>query len=426
VLEAAETIGGGTRTAEMTLPGFRHDVCSAIHPLAEASPFFRSLDLGVEWIEPPAALGHPFDDGSALLVGRSLDETAASVGAGYRELVAPAIDVAPDLLGPVSCLARKPRRAGLFAALALRAATKAARRLESERGRGLFLGAAAHSVLPLTRRGTAGFGMVLLGLAHLTGWRFPRGGAQTLADALAARLLTLGGEIETGHPVTSLADLPRSRAVLGDITPRQLLTLAGDRLPPRYRRRLQRWPYGPGVFKVDYALDDPIPWQAPELAQAGTVHLGANRPEIVEAELAPWQGRHAERPFVLVAQQTLFDETRAPAGKHTAWAYCHVPHGSTVDMRERIERQLERFAPGFRERVLACRTSTTVDLERENANLIGGDISGGVNQVRRLARRTHRTPLPWLYLCSASTAPGPGVHGMCGHLAARALLRGAT
>jgi phytoene dehydrogenase-like protein len=406
----------------LTLPGFRHDVCSAIHPLAAASPFFRTLDLGVEWIEPPAPLAHPFDDGAALLVRRSFDETAVSVGAGYRELVVPAMDVAVDLLGPVSCLARKPGSAARFAALALRGATNAARRLDGERARALFLGAAAHSVLPLARRGSAGFGMVLLALAHLTGWPFPRGGAQALADALAARLWSLGGEIQTGRTVTSLADLPPSRAVLCDVTPRQLLRLAGDALPPGYRRRLHRRPYGPGVFKLDYALAGPIPWRAPDVARAGTVHLGAGAAEIVHAELAPWQGRHAERPFVLVAQQSLFDDTRAPAGKHTAWAYCHVPHGSTADMREPIEQQLERFAPGFGDRVLACRASTTADLERDNANLVGGDISGGVNNLRRLLRRTHRTPLPWLCLCSASTAPGPGVHGMCGHLAAKAAL----
>jgi phytoene dehydrogenase-like protein len=387
------------------------------------SPFFQSLDLAVDWIQPPAALAHPFDDGSALLVRRSLDVTAASVGPGYRELVAPGLDVAPDLLGPLSCLARKPGSAARFAAIGIRGATSVAKRLESEPARALFLGAAAHSLLPLARRGTAGFGMLLLGLAHLTGWPFPRGGAQSLADSLAARLRELGGEIRTGHTVTSLADLPPSRAVVCDVTPRQLLRLAGDALSPRYRRRLQHWRYGPGVFKLDYALDAPIPWRAPEVAQAGTVHLGGSPAEIAEAELAPWQGLHADRPFVLLAQQSLFDDTRAPAGKHTAWAYCHVPHGSTFDMRERIEEQIERFAPGFRDRILACSARTTAKLERDNANLVGGDISGGLNDVFRFLRRSHRTPLPWLYLGSASTAPGPGVHGMCGHLAARAVLR---
>ena len=307
---------------------------------------------------------------------------------------------------------------------ALRGATSVARRLETEKGRAVFLGAAAHSVLPLDRKGTAGFGLALLAFAHTTGWPFPRGGSQALADGLAERLRSLGGEIQTGYEVTSLKELPRSDVVLCDVTPRQLLVLAGDLLPPRYRRHLRRRRYGPGVFKLDYALGGPIPWRAPEVAHAGTVHLGGTPAEIVNAERAPWQGRHAERPFVLLAQQSLFDDTRAPAGKHTAWAYCHVPHGSTVDMRPAIENQIERFAPGFRERILACTARTTAELERDNPNLVGGDISGGTNLLSQLAaRRSHATPLPWLYLCSASTPPGPGTHGMCGHLAARAVLR---
>jgi phytoene dehydrogenase-like protein len=424
VIEAQDTVGGGSRTAELTLPGFRHDVCSAIHPFAAASPFFRSLELDIEWIDPPAALAHPFDDGSALLVRRSLDETAAAAGRGYRALIAPAAAVAPDLLGPLSCLARKPVVAGSFAVRAMRGAVTAAKRLESERARALFLGAAAHSVLPLEGAGTAGFGMVLLGLAHQVGWPFPRGGSQALADALAQRLLDLGGEIETGRSVTSLRELPPAHTVICDITPRQLLALAADTLPPRYRRRLERWRYGPGVFKLDYALDGPIPWRAPEVAEAATVHLGATEQEIADSERAPWQGRHADKPFVLLAQHTLFDDTRAPAGKHTAWAYCHVPHGSTLDMRERVEAQIERFAPGFRDRVLACAAQTTEQLERHNANLVGGDISGGANLlIQTIAPRSHATPLPWLFLCSASTRPGAGVHGMCGNLAARRALR---
>jgi phytoene dehydrogenase-like protein len=283
----------------------------------------------------------------------------------------------------------------------------------------VFLGAAAHSVLPLDARGSAGFGLALLALAQRYGWPFPRGGSQAIADALAARLRALGGEIETGHEVTSLSELPPSDIVLCDVTPRQLLRLAGEWLPPRYRG----WCYGPGVFKLDYALDAPIPWRAPDVGQAGTVHLGGSPDEIVAAERAPWEGRHAERPFVLLAQQSLFDDTRAPAGKHTAWAYCHVPHGSTVDMRDRIEAQIERFAPGFREGVLACSARTTAELERENPNLVGGDIAGGANLLRQLVRRRYRTPLPHVYLCSASTPPGPGVHGMCGHLAALTALK---
>jgi phytoene dehydrogenase-like protein len=378
----------------------------------------------VELIEPPAALAHPFDDGSALLVHRSLDETAAAVGSEYAALIRPTLGVPKLLLGPVRCLAPHPLKLAGFAATALRGATAVTQTLPTDHAQALFLGAAAHSLLPLDRRGSAGFGLTLLALAHETGWPFPRGGSQAIADAIAARLRDLGGEIETGHNVESLRELPRSDAVLLDVTPRQLLALAGDLLPRRYRRRLQRWRYGPGVFKLDYALDGPIPWRTPEVARAATVHLGGSPAELVEAECAPWHGRPAERPFVLLAQQSLFDDTRAPAGKHTAWAYCHVPHGSTVDMRDRVEAQIERFAPGFREGVLACNTRTTSELERDNANLVGGDISGGANLLSQTIRRLpHATPLPWLYVCSASTPPGPGVHGMCGRLAAKAALR---
>jgi phytoene dehydrogenase-like protein len=420
VLEAAETIGGGTRTAELTLPGFRHDVCSAIHPLAAASPFFNSLDLDVEWVTPPAALAHPFDDGATVVVGRSPD----ALGSEYASLIRPAIGAADLLLGPVSCLARNAGRAGRFGVHALRSATAVGDTLSDDRLRTVFLGAAAHSVLPLERKGSAGFGLALLALAHVNGWPFPRGGSQAIADALAARLTALGGEIETGHTVTSLGELPPSDVVLCDVTPRQLLALAGDRLPPRYRRRLRRWRYGPGIYKLDYALDGPIPWRAPEVAQAATVHLAGSPAELLESERAPWENRHAARPFVLLAQQSLFDDTRAPGGKHTAWAYCHVPNGSTADVRANVEDQIERFAPGFRDGILACSTRTTAELERENANLAGGDISGGANVLAQLVgRRRYRTPARGLYLCSASTLPGAGVHGMCGHLAARAALK---
>ena len=389
-------------------------MCSAIHPPAVASPFFNSLDLDIEWIEPPAALAHPFDDGTALLVRRNHPD---ELGQKYARLLRPAIELAPVLLGPLRCLAPKAAIAGRFALRGVLSATSVARRLDDERTRALFLGAAAHSVLPLDRKGTAGFGLVLLGLAHANGWPFPRGGSQAIADALATRLRRLGGEIKTGHEVTSLDELPQSSVVLCDITPRQLAALTRGRIRTR-------WRYGPGVFKVDYALDGPIPWRAAEVAQAGTVHLGGSATEIGAAEHAPWHGRHAERPFVLLAQQSLFDNTRAPAGKHTAWAYCHVPNSSTEDMTDRIEAQIERFAPGFRARILARATHTTADLERDNANLVGGDISGGATHLPQLLRRLrHATSVKGVYLCSASTAPGPGVHGMCGHLAARAALR---
>jgi phytoene dehydrogenase-like protein len=437
VLEAQRTIGGGTRTAELTLPGFRHDVCSAIHPGAAASPFFRSLGLELDWLEPPVALAHPLDDGTAVLVHRSVEEMARTLGLdgdAYRKLIEPLVadwdELAPTLLGQVARLPRHPVALGRFGRSGLRSARGLARaRFKTEPARALLAGAAAHSFLPLEQRASASFGLVLLLLAHVSGWPFPRGGSQAIADALAERLRSLGGEIETGHEVKSLRDLPPSDLVLCDVSPTALARLAGNALPTRYRRRLERWRYGPGIFKVDYALDAPIPWRAAEVAEAGTVHLGGTCDEIANSERASWEGRHAERPFVLLAQQSLFDDTRAPTGKHTAWAYCHVPNGSTVDMRPRIEAQIERFAPGFRDRILACATRTTAEVEAENANMVGGDISGGANTLTQLiARPTLRrvpysTPLPWLYICSASTPPGGGVHGMCGHFAAKAALR---
>jgi phytoene dehydrogenase-like protein len=436
VIEAQETIGGGTRTAELTLPGFRHDVCSAIHPLFVASPFFRSLRLELDMIEPPAVLAHPLDNGAAALIWRSLEDTARQLGTdeeAYRRLLKPLVDGWDDLEGellkPIVHVPRHPLPLMRFGRAALRSAKRLAEtRFETEAARALFGGAAAHSFLPLEQTASASFGLVLLMLAHVSGWPFPRGGSQAIPDALAARLRSLGGEIETGTHVSSLRELPISKLVLCDVTPTQLVSLAGDLLPNRYRRRLERWRYGPGAFKVDYALDGPIPWLSPEVADAGTVHLGGTLDEIAESERAPWDGRHAERPFVLLAQQSLFDETRAPSGKHTAWAYCHVPNGSTFDMRERIEAQIERFAPGFRDRVLACTSRNTDDLERDNPNLVGGDISGGANTFAQLIARPvlrrvpYSTPVAGLYICSASTPPGAGVHGMCGHLAAKAAL----
>jgi phytoene dehydrogenase-like protein len=437
VVEAQDTIGGGTRTAELTLPGFRHDVCSAIHPGITVSPFFRSRNLDLQLIEPPAPLAHPLDDGSTVLVRRSLDETARELGrdgASYRKLLTPLVDrwtrLESELLRPIIHLPRHPLSLARFGAAGLRSVTGIAQSyFETEAARVLFAGAGAHAMLPLEHRASASFGLGLLVAAHRGGWPFARGGSQSIADALAVRLRTLGGEIETGREVTSLADLPSSDLVVCDVTPRQLLRLAGEQLPGRYCRRLARFRYGPGVFKVDYALDGPIPWRAPETAQAATVHLGGSLAEIAESERKVWEGSHSERPFVLIAQQSLFDDTRAPAGKHTAWAYCHVPNGSTLDMRPRIDAQIERFAPGFRDRILAYSTRNTREFERENANLVGGDIGGGANTLGQLIARPtlcvipYATPLPWLYLCSSSTPPGAGVHGMCGHLAARAALR---
>jgi phytoene dehydrogenase-like protein len=436
VIEAQEAIGGGTRTAELTLPGFRHDVCSAIHPALVASPFFRSLELDLDLIESPAAVAHPLDDGTAVFASRSLEETAAQLGrdgGAYRRLLDPFVadwnKLEGELFGPIAHLPSQPLSLARFGMVGLRSAKKlAVARFGDEPARALLAGAAAHSFLPLEQPASASFGLVLLALAHVSGWPFPRGGSQAIADALAARLRSLGGEIETGTHVSSLRELPTSKLVLCDVTPVQLASLAGDLLPNRYRRRLERWRYGPGAFKLDYALDGPIPWRAPEVAEAGTVHIGGTLDQIAESERAPWEGRHAERPFVLLAQQSLFDGTRAPSGRHTAWAYCHVPNGSTFDMRERVEAQIERFAPGFRERVLASASRNTHDLEHENPNLVGGDISGGANTLGQLIARPvlrrvpYSTPLRWLYLCSASTPPGAGVHGMCGHLAAKAAL----
>jgi phytoene dehydrogenase-like protein len=440
VREAADTIGGGTRSAELTLPGYVHDVCSAVHPMAVASPFLRSLPLaehGLELIHPPAPLAHPLDGGTAVLLERSLEAAAESLGEdgqAYRRLIEPTVRdwplLAPAFLGPILRVPRHPLALGRFSLRALRpSASVASSAFSGQPARALFAGAAAHSVLPLEQLGTASFGIVFLALAHTCGWPVARGGSQQIALALASYLRSLGGEIVTGAPVAALEELPPAKTILCDVGPRQLLTLAGARLPARYRRALGRYRYGPGVFKLDYALDGPVPWDAPDCGQAATVHVGGTLEEIAASERAPWQGRHAERPFVLVAQPSLFDATRAPEGKHTLWAYCHVPNGSTVDMTERIESQIERFATGFREVVLARTVTTSADFERGNANIVGGDINGGAANLRQLIARPalrrvpYSTPVPDLYLCSASTPPGGGVHGMCGHLAARAALK---
>jgi phytoene dehydrogenase-like protein len=440
VLEAAPTIGGGTRTAELTQPGFRHDLCSAIVPLAVGSPFFKTVPLtehGVEWIEPPLALAHPFDDGTAGVLARSVDETARALGpdgVAWRRLFGPLVahwdDLAPALLGPVLRVPRHPLQMAGFGLRAVWPAATLARTLfRTERARGLFAGLAAHAILPLEDPLTAAFGLVLGMTGHAVGWPLPRGGSQTIADALAALVRSHGGEIVTSAPVSTLADLPASRVTLFDVSPRQLLRIAGDRLSGGYRRRLERYRHGPGVFKIDAALDGPIPWRAAACAQAGTVHLGGTLAEIAAAESAVWRGQHPERPFVLLAQQSLFDPTRAPAGKHTLWAYCHVPNGSTVDMTDRILGQVERFAPGLRDRILSLSAHGPAALERENANYVGGDIGGGANIIGQMIGRPawrldpYATPASGLYLCSSSTPPGGGVHGMCGYLAAQSALK---
>jgi phytoene dehydrogenase-like protein len=439
VLEAAETVGGGARTAELTLPGFRHDVCSAIHPLAIGSPFFRTLPLeehGLEWIQPPASLAHPFDDGSAALLERSVEATGATLApdeAAYARLMGPLVEAADPLLGELLGPLRLPRHPLLLARFGLNAllpAESLARRaFRGERARGLFAGLAAHSMLPLTRSPSAAFGLMLGVLGHAVGWPVPKGGSQAIADALASYLQSLGGEIECGRPVESLAELPPARAVLLDVTPRQLSRIARARLPDGYRRRLERYRYGPGVFKLDLGLDGQIPWRSQECARAATVHLGATLPEIVASEASMERGRHAERPHVLLAQQSLFEPSRAPEGKHTVWAYCHVPSGSSEDMTERIEEQIERFAPGFRDRIIGRHAMGPAELERYNANYVGGDINGGMQDLRQHFTRPvasfvpYSTPIDGVYLCSSSTPPGGGVHGMCGYWAAKAVLK---
>ncbi len=439
VLEANETIGGGARSAEITLPGFVHDLGSAIHPLGFASPFFRSLPLeehGLAWIHPEAPLAHPFDDGDAAILERSVDETAENLGPdeeAYRSLMEPlaadATRIAANFLGSPS-VPRHPLSLGMTGVRSTRSARAVAEaNFEGEKARGLFAGNAAHSFLPLERPLSAMFGFVLGVLGHVYGWPLPRGGSQSIADALASYLETLGGEIYTGVRVDRVEDVPPAKTVLFDVTPRQLVDIAGDHLPSRYRNSLKKYRYGPGVFKMDFALDGPIPWKNEECLRAGTVHLGGTFDEIASGEAAIWRGEHAERPFVLLAQQSLFDETRAPEGKHTVWAYCHVPNGSTVDMSNRIEGQIERFAPGFRERILAKATMNTSELESSNANLVGGDINGGVMDIKQFVARPvasvnpYATPAKGLYLCSSSTPPGGAVHGMNGFMAARSALR---
>lgn len=438
VLEAAPTVGGGTRSAELTLPGFTHDICSAVHPLGVGSPFFQSLPLhehGLAWIHPPAPLAHPFDDGSAAVLQRSIGATGATLAGdagAYWRLMAPLVrgweQIASGVMGPL----RLPRHPLALARFGLRAAWPARRLAEiwfrGDHARTLFAGMAAHSILPLERAPSAAAGLVLAALGHRFGWPIPRGGAQTIADALASYLRGLGGTIVTGARVATLAQLPPARTIMFDLTPRQLLQIAGERLPAGYRRALGRYRYGPGVFKLDWALDGPIPWRAPACTWAATVHLGGSLAEIAESERAAWAGRHAARPFVLLAQPSLFDHTRAPVGQHTAWAYCHVPHGSAFDMTERIEAQIERFAPGFRARILARSTMGPAAMEAYNANYIGGDINGGVQDLTQLFTRPtvsltpYRTPVPGMYICSSSTPPGGGVHGLCGYFAAQAAL----
>jgi phytoene dehydrogenase-like protein len=436
VLEAEQTVGGGVRSAELTLPGFTHDVCSAVHPLAIASPFFRTLPLagyGLQWVHSPAPLAHPLDGGTAVLLERDVQETGIKLGGdsnAYRKLMCPLVrdwhELESDLLGPPRA-PRYPIKLARFGWRALRSGYGFAKgSFSSVQARALFAGLAAHSMLPLEQVPSAAFGLVLGITGHAVGWPVPRGGAQNITRALVAYLRSLGGEIRLGTRVHSLDELPASRAVLCDLTPRQLLSLAGNRLPSGYQRQLQRYRYGFGVFKMDWAIDGPIPWRAAECLRAATIHLGGTLEEIAASERACGMGQIALRPFVLLAQPSLFDGTRAPPGRHCVWAYCHVPNGSAFDMTDRIEAQIERFAPGFRERIVARSVMSPQDLERHNANLVGGDINGGAANLRQLflrpTVRLYTTPSRGLYLCSSSTPPGGGVHGMCGYFAARAAL----
>lgn len=436
IAEAADEIGGGLRSAEATLPGFMHDICSAIHPLTVVSPFFRTLplaDFGLEFVQPPASVAHALDDGTAVLLKRSVEETAAGLGAdaaGYRRLVKVLARnfgvLVPDLLAPL----RFPRgNPFLMAGFGLRALTSAKNLVDhyftGERARALFAGNAAHSMISLEDTPSAAFGLVLMLTAHAVGWGFPKGGAYNIAGALEAYFLSLGGRIETNREVTNIDELPAARAVLFDVTPRQIVKIAGHRLPDAYRKRLETFVYGSGVFKMDFALSEPIPWTAKECFEAGTVHLGGTFEEVAAAERAHREGRITDEPFVLVAQNSLFDPTRAPEGKQVGWAYCHIPNNSPVDMSERIEKRIERFAPGFRDCIIAKATKNAHQMERWNANYVGGDINGGAGILSQLFTRPvaklnpYAMPAKGLYICSSSTPPGGGVHGMCGYHAAK-------
>lgn len=442
VLEAEGVPGGGCRSGELTLPGFVHDVCSAIHPLGAASPVFGELPLadhGLEWLHPKAPAAHPLPDGGAAVLERSVEATADGLGPdarAWRRLVGPLAGdwhhLSASILGPMLRVPRHPVTLTRFGLRAVWPATALARRaFQGEAAQALFAGLAAHAILDLAAPLTSSFGLTFAASAHAVGWPAAKGGSQRITDALVSYLATLGGEVVTGRRVASLDDLPPARAVLFDLTPRQVVAIAGDRLDPRSRRRLERFRYGPGSFKVDYALDGPVPWSNEACSRAGSVHVGGTLSEVAAAERDVARGRHPLRPFVLTSQPSLFDPTRAPAGRHTFWAYCHVPHGSTVDMTGAIEDQIERFAPGFGDRVLARHTMFPADLEAHNANNVGGDVAGGSHGGLQLVARPRLALDPYAlgidgmsaYLCSASTPPGAGVHGMGGWWAARSALK---
>lgn len=439
VYEAQATPGGGMRTYDdLTLPGYKHDICSAIHPLGMASPFMRTLplaDYGLEWIQPGIPVAHPLDDGPAAALYQSIEQTGQTLGhdaAAYRRLMQPLAEnwesVAGFILGPLR-FPRDPITIARFGLRAILPTTWLTRIFRDERARALFAGLSAHSFLRMEQPPSAAIGLVLGALGHVVGWPLPKGGSQRIADAMVAYLRDLGGEVICEAPVRHIDDLPTAKAYLFDTTPKQLLEIAGSRLPDgAYKTQLKVFRYGPGVFKVDWALSEPIPWSDPQMRQAGTMHLGGTLREIAASERAIWQGRHSDKPYVLLAQQSLFDETRTPDDNHVAWAYCHVPRYSTEDMTARIEAQVERFAPGFRDTILARHTMNSADYQRYNMNYIGGDINGGIADLFQLFTRPaiklrpYTTPAKGIYLCSSSTPPGGGVHGMCGYHAAGAVL----
>lgn len=439
VIEGAETIGGGTRTTELTLPGFYHDYCSAVHPLGVLSPFFRTLpldDYGLKWIHPPASVAHPLDEEPAVLFYPDLQKTADNLGLdgpAWERMVRPFLQdphaLLNDILGPLR-IPEKPVQLARFGLKAAFPADKLARWLFREsRTRALFAGMAAHSILPLDKWFTSAVGLVFAISGHTVAWPVVAGGSTKITQALANYLIDLGGNIQTGRYITAWKQLPPAKVYLFDTDPGQLADIAGPVLPASYLRRLEKFHYGPGIFKLDWALDGPIPWKDERCLEASTVHIGGTLPEIAASERAAWEGKHSEKPFVLLCQQSQFDPRRAPVGKHTGYAYCHVPYGSTRDMTEIIEDQVERFAPGFKDVILARHATNTLAFERYNPNYAGGVISGGSNELTQLFTRPvarlnpYTTPNPQVFICSASTPPGGGVHGMCGYHAARAALQ---
>lgn len=437
LIEGKDVIGGGLSSAEFTLPGFVHDVCSAIHPLALGSPFFSTLPLadhGLTYLQPDLAAAHPFDGGTAAVLAHSVEETAKALGADqqlYLDIFKPVVRdwplIAADVLAPLH-FPKHPIAMAQFGLKALTSATFLAKRFKTKEAKGLWAGMAAHAIQPLTNLSTSAIALVLMTAGHLKGWPIPQGGSKEIANALASYFISLGGKIQTGQFIKRIDELPSAKTVLFDVTPQQLLQIAGHRFSSLYKWQLERFRYGMGVFKIDWALDGPIPFTAPEVRKAGTVHIGNTIEEIELSEKITWEGQHSDKPYVLLAQQSLFDDTRAPEGKHTAWAYCHVPRGSTKDMTAIIEQQIERFAPGFKDLILAKHTMNTVDIQAYNPNYIGGDINGGVIDLGQLFTRPVLRPSPYrtsekgLYICSSSTPPGGGVHGMCGYHAAKQAL----